>query len=243
MSRIEHIAEGVTLYLGDCQEIFPALVQERIDAIITDPPYLMGSASTRSGRGFKSRIGDWTNATLWYAAWMERAWNLLSADGSMWICGNWRSMPVMTLAADTFGATMASVVIWDKDWIGVGSNKGLRQRYELIFQFGNETFGIANRSEPDIWKVAWSSQRPSGHESEKPVGLMQRAISVAESKTILDPFMGSGTTGVAAVNLGRKFIGIEIEPKYFDIACRRIEEAARQSDMFVGSSALVGGGS
>ena len=75
----------------------------------------------------------------------------------------------------------------------------------------------------------------NGHPCPKPARFMQRLIQRCsiESHTILDPFMGSGTTGVACAKLGRKFIGIEIELKYFDIACRRIEEAYKQPDMFI----------
>lgn len=128
---------------------------------------------------------------------------------------------------------MTSVVVWDKDWIGVGSLKGLRRRYEIMFQYGMSGYAIENRSEPDIWVVPWSSQRPSGHASEKPVGLMERAISLAIGSVILDPFMGSGTTGVACVELGRKFIGIEIEEEYFEMACKRIDQAQRQGKVFL----------
>jgi len=78
------------------------------------------------------------------------------------------------------------------------------------------------------------SLQDAAHPSQKPVELMRWSIEmIGPAETILDPFMGSGTTGVAAVKLGRKFIGIEIEPKYFDIACRRISEALKQPDFFV----------
>jgi site-specific DNA-methyltransferase (adenine-specific) len=71
------------------------------------------------------------------------------------------------------------------------------------------------------------------HPTEKPVGIMQWCIEKTDAEVILDPFMGSGTTGVACARLGRRFIGCEIEEKYFDIACRRIEAAQRQADLFV----------
>ena len=72
------------------------------------------------------------------------------------------------------------------------------------------------------------------HPTQKPVALMEWCLGfLPDAKTILDPFMGSGTTGVACARLGRQFIGIEIEPKYFDIACRRIEQAQKQADLFV----------
>lgn len=232
--RVEQIGSA-TLYCGDCLEVLTQL--EGVGAVVTDPPYLMGSASSRAGKNFRSRVGDWSNASLWYSAWMSAAWNIMPDTGSMWVCGNWRSMPVITMAGDSFGASMSSVVVWDKEWIGVGSMRGLRQRYELIFQFGKPRYGVESRSEPDIWPVPWSSQRPSGHEAEKPVALMERAIGLCDGDTILDPFMGSGTTGVAAIRAGRRFIGVEIEPTYFDTACRRIGEAQRQPDLFVSGDA------
>ena len=71
------------------------------------------------------------------------------------------------------------------------------------------------------------------HPTQKPIAVMEWCLRLVESKTILDPYMGSGTTGVAAARMGRKFIGIEIEPKYFDIACRRISKAIEQQDLFI----------
>jgi DNA modification methylase len=94
--------------------------------------------------------------------------------------------------------------------------------------------GLNKGSRPS---AIWSSEisEPNGHPCPKPLGWMRWLINHASvpDETILDPFMGSGTTGVACAKLGRKFIGIEIEPKYFDIACKRIEEAYRQPDFFI----------
>lgn len=230
--RIETIGD-CTLYLGDCREIMRALPHGCFDACITDPPYLMGSASTRQGKGVKSRLGDWSNAAVWYSAWIGAVWERLADPGSLWVCGNWRSMPSLTMAMDEVQTNISSVVVWDKEWIGVGPLDGLRQRYELVFQAGKGSFRVEDRAEPDIWPVTWASQRPSGHDAEKPVDLMYRAVRVANAKTVLDPFMGSGTTGVACAKLGRRFIGIEIEPKYFEMAFRRIEAQAKAPDLFV----------
>lgn len=223
------IIGSAKLYLADALEITGEI--GRLGAVITDPPYMMGSAATRAGKGFRSRVGEWTNAAHWYAAWFGAYWGRLADDGSMWVSCNWRSMPVLTMAGDEHGAAMSSVVVWDKDWIGVGSLRGLRQRYELIAQYGRENYGIEDRSEPDIWVVPWSSQRPSGHESEKPVALLERCVGLTTGP-VCDPFMGSGTTGVACAKLGRSFIGVEIEERYFDIACERIAAAWSQPALF-----------
>ena len=90
-------------------------------------------------------------------------------------------------------------------------------------------------------KSVWTGPAPTDreHPTQKPIGLMKWAVSntVALGAVCCDPFMGSGTTGVAAVQMGRKFIGIEREQKYFDIACKRIEDAQRQKDLFIGEAA------
>jgi site-specific DNA-methyltransferase (adenine-specific) len=106
----------------------------------------------------------------------------------------------------------------------------LRREYEDLRRFFDCRSG-------DQFSDVWSFAAPTfnhGHPTEKPVGLMSYIVrlSVREKGTALDPFMGSGTTGVAAIQLGRKFIGIEREPKYFDIACQRIEQAVAQGQLF-----------
>jgi site-specific DNA-methyltransferase (adenine-specific) len=141
---------GITIYHGDCREVLSRRPLQA-DAVITDPPYLMGSASTRSPAGrFRSRIGDWTNAACWYEAWMSLCWKRLPENGSMWICCNWRSLPTLMMAADSIGAQVASTVVWDKQWIGVGPLNGLRQRYELVMHLAKPSHAIANRSTPDV---------------------------------------------------------------------------------------------
>jgi len=133
-------------------------------------------------------------------------------------------MPTLMIAADTLGAQIASVAVWDKEWIGVGPLNGLRQRYELVLHLAKSDHAIADRSAPDIWPIQWASQRPSGHESEKPIGLPAKCISLTGAKMILDPFMGSGTTLRAAKDAGCRAIGIEIEERYCEIAARRLEQ-------------------
>jgi DNA modification methylase len=118
--------------------------------------------------------------------------------------------------------------VWDKK-TGCGSE------YEFLYERnGNKNFkvfrhylinsDVAASFTGDVW---------TGHKSQKPIALIIDCVRLVASETILDPFMGSGTTGVACAKLGRKFIGIELEPKYFDIACKRIEQAYKQGDMFI----------
>lgn len=229
---------NATLYEGDCLEVLQEL-RPKASCVFADPPYLMGSASSRAPAGrFRSRVPDWQNASMFYSAWMALCWSALADDGALWICGNWRSMPTLMIAADAIGAQVASTVIWDKYWIGVGPLNGLRQRYELVLHLAKDNHAIGDRSEPDIWRIQWSSQRPSGHESEKPVGLPRKAIDFCPNGLVLDPFMGSGTTGVAALAAGRPFIGIEMGAHWFDVACERITNATRQEQLFAAPTGM-----
>ena len=122
---------------------------------------------------------------------------------------------------------LVAVHIWYR------TNTNRPDNYESVFEFEAQGQKRASRVLPYcVIAPGLTGIEASGHPTEKHSGLMRTLIK-RTTGTILDPFMGSGTTGVACAKLGRKFIGIEIEPKYFDIACRRIEEAYRQPDLFI----------
>lgn len=202
MTRTETIAEGVTLYLGDCRDILPTL--PKVDAVVTDPPY---------GIGDKMQGGTWGAADK-YADF--RRWDVAPSADNLALL---RSMA-------------SSVVLWGGNYFDAPA-----ARCWLIWDKTN-----AVRTMADV-ELAWTNlDRPAkrfrgavgvhewGHPTEKPLDLMAWCIQQipAPANLILDPFMGTGTTGVAAVQMGRQFIGIEIEPKYFDIACKRIADEARR---------------
>lgn len=198
---------NATLYLADCMDVLPTL--QAAECVLTDPPYGINAARTRN-----SQKDGWVDYGV--DGWdMERPdpaiFPLLLQAGRVQIVwgGNYFT--------DLLPPTMQWLV-WDK---------------------GQRDFSLAD------CEFAWSSQRRAArifnysrgaalqdgkeHPTQKPVALMAWCIAQAGNpSTVLDPFMGSGTTGVACMNLGRKFIGIEREPKYFEIACRRIEDAQRQ---------------
>lgn len=194
MSRIETLAEGVTLYLGDCREILPTL--PKVDAVVTDPPY------PDIAKGFQITPIDFLDA-------------LRCRQFLFWS------------AVESFPLSWDSIHIWHKP------NGCSSQHYERIFERnGLKTCRVFRRAAilPDY--IQYEAECVD-HPTQKPLSVMRDIFAMVDARTILDPFMGSGTTGVAAVKLGRKFIGIEIEPKYFDIACRRISEALKQPDMFI----------
>ena len=198
------IIGDATLYCGDCMDILPTL--DKVDAVITDPPYGIGANRQTLGKGKKefSRGGDWDESTPEISLCVG-AGKLLCFWG-----GNYFSdqLPVTN-----------DWLIWHKK----NDGRSFSECEMAWTNFGKQTRHISHH---------WSGEEKN-HPTQKPLQIMHWCIEQAGNPgTILDPFMGSGTTGVAAIQLGRKFIGIEREPKYFDIACKRIEQAVAQGQLF-----------
>lgn len=209
--RCEQIGNA-RLYLGDCLEILPTL--PKVDAVITDPPYGIGKdgqAETTGGHG-----GRKAHEFMGWDARRpdKRAFDLMlaAADKHVIWGGNY--------FADLLPPT-GKWFVWDKGQ-RINQSDG-----ELAWTHENGALRICTMNRVELLMDG------TDHPTQKPVRLMTWCIDqIKAGELILDPFMGSGTTGVACMNLGRKFIGIEIEPKYFDIACRRIEDAQRQERLF-----------
>ncbi len=211
--RKETLADGVELWLGDCREILPTL--PKVDAVVTDPPYGIGKDGQKRSSG-----GHGGRKAYEFLGWdqerpaPELFRMLLGAGREHVIWGG-------NYFADLFPPT-GKWLVWDKG--------------QRINQSDGELAWTSHQGALRIFELNRVALLTDGaeHPTQKPVEIMRWSIlQLDEPRTILDPFMGSGTTGVAAVKLGRKFIGIEIEPKYFDIACKRISEALKQPDMFV----------
>ncbi len=208
--RIETIGNA-TLYLGDCRDILPTL--PKVDAVITDPPYGLGiDGQKESMRRDGSQLRKHHDKLGWDSAIPDS--ELMQAvlrSGSQQIVwgGNYFSDDL---------PSSRGWLVWFKGQTGLTMSDG-----ELAWTSLQIPLRIKNLHRTHLW------QESPEHPTQKPTELMEWCLSfVPEAQSILDPFMGSGTTGVACMNLGRSFIGIEREPKYFDIACRRIEDAQRQ---------------
>jgi DNA modification methylase len=215
-----------TLYLGDCREIAPTL--PRPAAVISDPPY---------GIGFESNRVVGTTSAGWMRQQIANDQDTSARDAILeWHVGAWamfgserRDKP-----ANTRGT-----LVWDK---GPASGMGdlsfpWKTSYELIFVGGDGWRGHRDEGVIKGHSIVTRASMGRVHPNEKPVSLMAYLISKAPAGAILDPYMGSGSTGVAAVQMRHPFVGIEIEERYFDIALRRIAEAQRQGDMFRDSAA------
>ena len=218
--RIEQIG-GATLYLGDCLEILPTL--GKVDAVVTDPPYGVGFKGQIENDGRKSRGG--------YE-------NFADDDPEYIIRRAIAAIDIATRAIVMPGIRLLHDYPKPAD-IGVFFVPGGVGRGPWGFCCSNPILYYGKRPpRPGCWPTSYADNHPMpssfDHPVAKPMEWMMRLVNIGslEGETILDPFMGSGTTGVACANLGRKFIGIEIEPKYFDIACRRISDAYKQPRLF-----------
>jgi len=211
------------LYQGDCLQVMPAL--GKVDAVVTDPPYgtadaWQGGSKHGWGRqdGLKAKRNAWDAERPTKEAFDQII--ALSSDQIIW-GGNY--------FADMLPPSMRWLA-WDK----CQRNFTLAD-FELAWTSQNKAARAFNLS-----RTQAALDGKDNHATPKPIALMEWCLGfLPNAETILDPFMGSGTTGVACVNLGRKFIGIEMDPDYFDICVKRITDAHRQADLFVAKPATI----
>lgn len=222
---------SVALYCGDCLEILPKLPDGVVDEVVTDPPYATsGGGTSIAGKGTEDAF-DVQFFRVWFERVLEVAALPCGDDAAWWMTIDWRGLIAVEQACSRSTWRMASVGVWNRGGLGMGY--ALRKTYENFCLIVRDTWKREKTDEPDVWDCPWyPSLREHGHQAEKPAELMERAIALCGSGVVLDPFMGSGTTGVAAVRLGRKFIGIEIEPKYFEIAVKRIQAELNRFPLF-----------
>jgi DNA modification methylase len=202
------------------REILPTL--DRADLVVTDPPYVLGLTSTME------KIGGWSdlmNAATWYGSWLQQCRRLTAPAGATWVFNSWRTFPALARAADEIGWPVKSLLVWDKQSIGPNW-RGLRPRYELVALFAHRRFAIGDRTITDIHTCRWpATRKPSGHPAEKPVALLRFLMEISGGNLIVDPFAGSGSTLIAAKQLGRRAIGIELEARWCTLATARLDAA------------------
>lgn len=215
VNRIEVIGDAV-LYFGDCREILPTI--GRVDAVVTDPPYGMNALNPGVSYG-----------TRWRLPGAKTAWP--AKNGPVWD----NEAPPIVLELPNL--TTGGCVIWGGQFFALPIARGWLVWNKIIRNFTSSVCELAwtNIDWPvDAFDYSHGALVHEGklHPTQKPLPLMMWCIQKTTG-IVLDPFMGSGTTGVACARLGRRFIGIEIHEPYFEIALRRIEQAQRQKDLFV----------
>jgi DNA modification methylase len=224
--------DAVTIYHGDTLDVLAEMAGV-VDAVVTDPPYASGSrteasksssgAMLRAGR-FADRPIELDQMTTTGFVWLMRAVgqgcrDLLPDGGSFVSFIDWRQWPNLVGALETCNYRVQGMVVWDKGSMGLGN--GFRAQHELICHASKGVPNIYDRGKGNV--LRHPRQEPTDHPSPKPEILMAQLIQVVtpDAGTVLDPFMGSGTTLLAAKSYGRRAIGIECEERYCEIAARR----------------------
>ena len=209
-----------TLYHGDCLEILPTL--PKVDAVVTDPPYGLGDKWNGGGGGKRS------------------SWKFDPREARAWDSTTIADLSPVIAAGDV-------VIVWGGHLYALPPSRGWLiwdKKHSGNWSTGHAELAWTNMDIPvrafRLSQVEAHTGMFKEHPTQKPIKLIEWCIekiewqseNLKQPSVVLDPFMGSGTTGVACANLGRKFIGIEIERKYFDIACERIENAYKQQRLF-----------
>lgn len=237
---------GINLLQGDCLELMRGFPDGSIDVVVTSPPYNLKNST---GNGMKDgRGGKWEKAALiqgyashsddmphteyveWQRACLREMMRLIPDDGAIFYNHKWRVQKGLLQDRHDIvcGFPVRQIIIWQRNG-GINFNRGyFLPTYELIYMIAKPKFRLSDKANHvgDVWRIAQERNNP--HPAPFPVELAERIVRSTDAKTVLDPFMGSGTTGVACVNAGRRFVGMEIDQGYFDAAMKRIEEAGKE---------------
>lgn len=231
--------ESVTIYHGDALEVMSFLPNESAGVIFTDPPYSSGARNSAKlrGRGSMRReegaygSEDWIgsdNLSAHGFAMLVRmfgveALRLVSRDGHLFSFMDWRQLPVLQGALEAAGWSARALLVWDKVHFGMGN--GFRQQAEFVLHASKGTGDNFLRHDLGTVFRALRQSDEIGHPTVKPVGVVQQCLSAIPG-LVVDPFMGSGTTLIAAKNLGRDAIGVDSEERYCEIAAKRLAQGS-----------------
>ena len=213
------------LYNGDCLEIMDRLVDEgvKVDCILTDPPYGMNFKSNHRKEKYNSIAND--NNLDFIKNYFNRCYALLKEDTHIYCFCSWHNIDKFKIEFEKY-FKLKNIIVWEKNNTSMGDLKGsYAPKHEFIL-YGHKGRRLRNGFRyADIIKANRTNNKL--HPTQKPVDLLEIFIKQSTDKNdvVFDGFMGSGSTGVACINTNRKFIGIELDKNYFDIASKRIEEA------------------
>lgn len=221
----------IDLRQGDCLEVMKDIPDESIDLLVTDPPYkiVQGGCTNKAVRLKGSNQEQLKKGTLFnnnsikFSEWIPEVYRVLKNNSHCYIMSNDRNINELLNICEKVGFKLLNILVW-------GKSKHSPNRYYLkncefiVFLRKGKAKNINNMGTKQLLLI--DNVENKNHPSEKPIKLMKILIknSTNEQDKVLDPFMGSGTTGVACKELNRNFIGIELDEKYFNIAKERIEK-------------------
>jgi len=235
---------------GDCLSVMRQIPDESIDLVVTSPPYNLKNST---GNGMKDgRGGKWKNAELVngyshhndnmpheeYAKWQRECLNemyrIIREDGAIFYNHKWRVQDGILQDRQDIVSNfpIRQIIIWKRKG-GINFNPGyFLPTYEVIYIIAKPKFQLVPKANAygDVWEFKQEMNNP--HPAPFPINLIDRIISSTYANIILDPFMGSGTTAIAALLNNRQYIGIEISPEYIELAKSRIKEYFKDSFQF-----------
>jgi site-specific DNA-methyltransferase (adenine-specific) len=240
------------MYLGDCLEILPTL--SGVDVVITSPPYNLRegmedkggfrvghTGSKWSGTDFKNGYAahsddmPYPEYMEWQKAVLSACWNCLSETGAIFY--NHKPRVVKSVCRHPLalnpGLPLRQVIVWNRKSGFNFSASFYVPVHELVMVMARDSFRLRDKAASgvgDVWTIAPDNEAGE-HPCAFPVELPRRILETTSGRTVLDPFMGSGTAGVACIRAGREFIGIEKDPKYFASACDRIRRELQQHQL------------
>lgn len=237
-----------TLLLGDCIDEMMKMPSGSVDLVFTSPPYNLGNTT---GGGFPKSKGKWQSAALadgynthsdnlphseyvdWQKTVLNECWRLLNDTGAIYYNHKPRVQNGILLTPLELnpGLPIRQIVIWKRNGGINFSPSFYLPTHEWIVIFAKPKFRLRDKrasGAKDVWEVPQESKNP--HPAPFPVDLPRIALETTTASVVLDPFMGSGTTGVACIEMERNFIGIEKDPQYFAMAQRRLEDARANKD-------------
>ena len=213
------------LYNGDCLEVMDRLIEEdiKVDCILTDSPYGMNFKSNYRKNKYEKIEND--NNLNFLPLLFNKLYKILNDNSHIYCFCSWHNIDKFKIEFEKY-FKLKNIIVWEKNNTSMGDLKGsYAPKHEFIL-YGHKGRRLRNGFRyADIIKAKRTNNKL--HPTQKPVDLLELLLkqSTNENEIVLDCFMGSGSTGVACVNTGRKFIGIELDKNYFDIASKRIEEA------------------
>ena len=221
--------EDIKLYCDDCLNIMKQIENESIDLIVTDPPYLIKYKTNHrknKDHDFCSEILNDDNEQL-IIDYIRECYRILKNNTAMYMFCNCDKVDFFKQELENAGFKIKNMIIWVKNnWTAGDLKAQFGKQYEIIFLVNKGRKCFNGKRITDIWMFDKISGKKQLHQNQKPVDLLKQCIlkHSDENDIIFDGFMGSGSTGVACIETGRKFIGVELDKKYFEIAKERIEK-------------------
>ena len=219
----------IKLYKDDCLEVMKTIANESIDLIITDPPYLIKYKTNyrkNKTHDFCSEILNDDNYAL-ISNYIKECYRILKDNTAMYMFCNCDRVDYFKQELEKTGFKIKNMIIWVKNnWTAGDLKAQFGKQYEILFLVNKGRCLFNGKRITDVWNFDRVSGNKQVHQNQKPLDLLEQCIlkHSKENDVVFDGFMGSGSTGIACKHTNRRFIGIELDDKYFEIAKKRIEE-------------------